>query len=302
MQKSGSSLTGEATLQGSVVMADITGSTPLYESAGNDAAAAAINARIARMKDVIDSHGGVFISAKGDDVLCYFEDAGASLDAAYAMTVMPDPAGLMVHAGAQWGPFLLHKGDIYGGCVNTAARLCALSKPGEVLLGEDLHGELPLHQRGLLMEISPVRLKGLDAEMRIFSRQVEQQVGDRTTIHNLGASRPAAAMVDARIQTHFGEWQLMENVPCSLGRSEENNLCVAGPSVSRKHATVVLSNGLVEFADHSSAGSFIKMGAAQEFSAFRRSVVLTGEGSISLGGPHHDEISPVIHFRIASRD
>lgn len=302
MQETGTTLTGEATLHGAVVMADITGSTPLYERAGNDAAAAAINARIARMREVIDRHNGHFISAKGDDVLCWFADAGAALDAAYAMTAMPDPAGLMVHAGAQWGPFLLHKGDIYGGCVNTAARLCALSKPGEVLLGEDLHAELPPRQQSLVMEMSPVRLKGLEAEMRIFSRQIEQQVGDRTTIHHFGSSRHPVAAVDARLLMGQDEWRLEENRPLAVGRSEENDLPVPGMAVSRKHATVVLSNGLVEFSDHSSAGSYIRMGSAQEFSVFRRSVVLTGDGSISLGGPHGSDVSALVSFLIKNVD
>ena len=63
-------LSSVASVNGAVVMADISGSTPLYERAGNEAAAAAINARIALMRDAVARYEGTFVSAKGDDVLC----------------------------------------------------------------------------------------------------------------------------------------------------------------------------------------------------------------------------------------
>lgn len=292
---------GNVSVHAAVVMADISGSTPLYEREGNAAAAAAINARIARMREAVGDYQGTFVSAKGDDVLCWFQDAHNAVDAAYAMAAMQDAAGLTVHAGAQWGPFVHHGGDIFGTCVNEAARLCSLAKSGEIVMGDDLYQALPPEGRKGLVEMSSVRLKGLGTEMRIFSRQVEKPGGSQTVIFELDPDlvQRATPSVDALFEFNGQEWRLDASRGLKLGRMHTNDMAINVPTVSREHGTISFHNGLVEYADHSSAGSYIQIGGNEEFSVFRRSVVINGEGSISLGGPHSSGEHPKIRFRVA---
>lgn len=281
-----------------VVMADITGSTPLYEREGNDAAAAAINAQLSRMRTVVEAHDGHFVSAKGDDVLCWFADAELALDAAYAMTAMPDTSGLRVHAGAQWGTFVSRDGDIFGNCVNTAARLCDLAKPGEILVGADLAAQLGDDRRATLVQMSPVTLKGKKSKVELYSRLVERKGAARTVMFDLGELRPPVPVVEVRLTFAGREWAIREGQSLSVGRAEENTVSVLAPSVSRQHATVSVSNGLVEFTDHSSAGSFVLLGTGEEMPVFRRAVVLNGAGSIALGGPHDGPDRPCVTFAV----
>jgi class 3 adenylate cyclase len=42
---------------------------------------------------------------------------------------------LEVHAGLEWGSFVCVENDIFGDCVNTAARLCDLANQRELLVG-----------------------------------------------------------------------------------------------------------------------------------------------------------------------
>ena len=297
-------LASDASVNGAVVMADISGSTPLYERAGNEAAAAAINARIALMRDAVDRYEGTFVSAKGDDVLCWFENPSQAVEAAYAMAAMKDDAGLTVHAGAQWGRFVQHSGDIFGACVNEAARLCSLAKSGEIVIGESLYNALPATSRGGLVEMSAVRLKGVETQMRIFSRQVETPGANpnRTVIGEVlyhQTQRPQV-LVDAHFAYDGNVWKLETSRPLSVGRSPSNVISIGAMTISREHGTITLNDGLVEFTDHSSSGTYIVLADGQEISVFRRSVALNGEGSISLGAPHGSSAETIVQFRISS--
>ena len=73
-----------STLQRAVLLADITGSTSLYEKAGDDAAARQIGQCIDWMKDIVVHGHGVFVAAKGDDVLATFEAAEPALSRVHA--------------------------------------------------------------------------------------------------------------------------------------------------------------------------------------------------------------------------
>ena len=56
-------------LNAAVLLADVVGSTPLYESVGNDVALGQIANWRERMCSLVHSNGGEYISSKGDDVL-----------------------------------------------------------------------------------------------------------------------------------------------------------------------------------------------------------------------------------------
>lgn len=51
---------------------------------------------------------------------------------------------------------------------------------------------------------------------------------------------------------------LRENDPVTIGRSPENTLTEGGSALSRKHATIVLGEGIVVLRDHNSSnGTFL---------------------------------------------
>ena len=70
-----------------VLLADVVGSTPLYESVGNTIAVSRIADWRDCMRSLVCSHGGEYISSKGDDVLSIFDQPAAAFAAASQMRV-----------------------------------------------------------------------------------------------------------------------------------------------------------------------------------------------------------------------
>ena len=68
-----------------ILLADVTGSTPLYEAIGDAAAARQIVACRDGLQSIITRRGGTFIQSRGDDVLCTFAEPSSALRAAREM-------------------------------------------------------------------------------------------------------------------------------------------------------------------------------------------------------------------------
>jgi adenylate cyclase len=282
---------------GAVLFADVSGSTPLYQKVGNQQAAANIGAFQEQLKAIVARHGGTFVKSAGDDILCWFSLPNDAHLAAYEMIQATGEGGLKVHAGLESGTFVCLDNDIFGDCVNAAARLCALSNPRELLVGETSFKNLALASKRYYVSISPFRLKGRREASRVYSLQFEGD-GDRTQI--LDQDHKENAAPKAVIDYEGRRWQISESVPLSVGRLPENALQVLVQTVSRQHATIRLANGLVEFEDHSSSGSLIVNQSGEQLAVLRRTVVLSGVGTIALGVKSDDPQAPRLSYEIGA--
>ncbi|MFN3170799.1 MAG: adenylate/guanylate cyclase domain-containing protein [Hyphomicrobiales bacterium] len=282
---------------GAVLFADVSGSTPLYQKVGNQQAAATIGAFLERLKAIVACHGGTFVKSAGDDILCWFPLPNDAHLAAYEMIQATGEGDLKVHAGLESGPFVCLDNDIFGDCVNAAARLCALSNPRELLVGEASFKTLALASKRYYVGISPFRLKGRREASRVYSLQFEGD-GDRTQI--LDQDHKETAAPKAVIDYEGRRWQISESVPLSVGRLPDNALQVLVQTVSRQHATIRLANGLVEFEDHSSSGSLVVSQSGEQLAVLRRTVVLSGVGTIALGVKSDDPQAPRLFYEIGA--
>ncbi|MBO6675487.1 MAG: adenylate/guanylate cyclase domain-containing protein [Rhizobiales bacterium] len=282
---------------GAVLFADVSGSTPLYEEMGNQQAANIIGAFQEHLKAIVARHGGTFVKSAGDDLLCWFALPNDAHLAAYEMIQATGEGGLKVHAGLESGTFVCLDNDIFGDCVNAAARLCALSNPRELLVGEAAFKNLALASKRYYVSISPFRLKGRREASRVYSLQIVGD-GDRTQILDQDHTENAAPK--AVIDYQGRHWEISESEPLSVGRLPENALQVLVQTVSRQHATIRLANGLVEFEDHSSSGSLVVSQSGEQLAVLRRTVVLSGAGTIALGVKSDDPHAPRLFYEIGS--
>ena len=134
-----------------VLISDITGSTQLYERDGNEIAVGYIEPVLNRMRELVSIAGGHCVKSKGDDTISFFHHPDNAFEAAWAMIHENWQNNMSVHAGIFHGEVLLQDTGIYGRAVNTAARLAALAKPAEVLVGATCYDRLPpAHQDRLL--------------------------------------------------------------------------------------------------------------------------------------------------------
>lgn len=278
-----------------ILMADISGSTQLYDSSGNATALEKISQMLERMRSIVEAKQGHCVKSQGDDVLSYFDHPDQAFTAAWTMINDPWTDGLSVHAGMYMGAFLNHENDIYGDVVNTAARLAALAKSGEVLVGDNSFDLLSPDHKARMLPIGELQLKGKADPTRVYSGSVvDFQQQTVVTIRPASTSKPKAQGAEV---TYAGRtWNIGEGETLSIGRSSENDIVIAQAWVSRKHAQISIRHHQLEYADHSSSGSVVQLSDGKQISVHRRATLLSGSGIIFAGNRAEQDSPSAITF------
>lgn len=265
-----------------VLIADITGSTKLYEQMSDLDALAQISMILARMRETIEEHGGHCVKSQGDDTLSFFGDADAAFCAARTMIEAKWDFGLAVHAGAYCGDVVSHDADIYGDAVNTAARLAALAKPNEVLMGDTVFDALSEGYQPLCVAMGGIKLKGKRSATQVHSFTVSQ-MSTQTVLFGAQDASLGRRTESVELNTPEAAVTLTDAESAKIGRSTDCNLVIDHPWVSREHGSFELRAAQLEYTDHSSSGSTVITGDGQEFAIHRRSMLLNGEGVVLVG-------------------
>lgn len=278
-----------------VLISDITGSTQLYERVTNETALRYIGPVLGRMREIIADSGGHCVKSKGDDTISYFSHPDHAFDAAWAMVNEEWHYGMSVHAGIYFGEVLHQEAGLYGGAVNTAARLASLAKPGEVLVGANCYDDLSSQHKELLQTIGDLHLKGKEAPTRVYAASVPELAATTVVFNRKAAEQPARIeMVEL---TCLGRvWRIREGETLSIGRSQDCDVVLNHAWVSRRHGALAIRQGQLEYTDHSSAGSVLQTPDGSELTVHRRSTMLNGSGRILLGAPGATDDSCAVEF------
>ncbi len=156
-----------------VLFADIVESTSLTEQLGDAAFRRRARALDDAMRVAVHNNGGAVITANslGDGILATFPAASQAVAAALALESAAKVAQLQLHVGLHAGDITREKGNVFGGAVNIAARISALSAPGEVLVSDIVRG-LARTSAGVTFEDrGEQRLKGIADLVRVFAVQ-----------------------------------------------------------------------------------------------------------------------------------
>jgi adenylate cyclase len=287
-----------------LLLADITGSTPLYEQVGDAAALDQIADCLARLRSIVTEEGGTFIRSKGDDVLCFFGDPSAAVKAARRMVSKSPTGPLAVHAGVHFGPIIHAHGDAFGDAVNLTARLASLAKPGEALISQKLVDQLPRAESRFLRLLDSITFKGKSAQIDVYSL-LEDDAAPRTEIMAGFGPKPTRtrrrqAAPGVTVTLHYAgrSEHCGERASLSIGRSPECDVVIGQAWVSRTHATVSVRRGKVQLDDSSSSGTYVSVGDDYEFFMRRETVLLTGSGLISPALRPTDARAEVIRYEV----
>ena len=219
------------------LFADIRGYTRFTQERGDEAAArlAAKFAVVARER--LDARGGSGIEVAGDEALAVFNSprqairAAVELQARFVEETAADPTlPLRVGIGLDAGEAVPLEGGHRGGALNTAARLCALAAPGEVLASREV-GHLARRVEGVrFLEQGPLRLKGIAQPVQVIKVVVE-------------AANPykgLRAFEEADAPDFFGRDALIQQIVSRLSEPGEHSrfLAVVGSSGSGKSSVV----------------------------------------------------------------
>lgn len=233
-----------------VVFADMTGSTALYEALGNEGAAAVVAPLTQAMGVCIQQHGGRVVKSLGDGVLGLFAEPGdAVLAAAELMREHRQWIGpqareshVGIHIGLASGEVVEVDGDCYGDAVNVAARLCERADDAEIWATESVVAGLRAPRGMCFVRLGHLEMRGKAEPLVTY--QIEWRAENRAdlTVHSELRSDLAALESDtgpAQIQLSWpGAYRLFSSmdIPVNVGRAPDSHLCIADPRVSRVHA------------------------------------------------------------------
>jgi class 3 adenylate cyclase/pimeloyl-ACP methyl ester carboxylesterase len=125
-----------------ILFTDIADSTALTERLGDTRFRDASRALDAGLRSAIREAGGAAIDGKllGDGVLATFPSAARAIDGARRCLALSAASELGLHIGLHAGDVIREENNVFGGAVNIAARICALSEPGQILVSDVVRG------------------------------------------------------------------------------------------------------------------------------------------------------------------
>ena len=289
-----------------VLIADVCGSTPLYETSGNIKALDLIASCLDNISRIVDDEGGTVLRSKGDDVLCTFPDADSAVRAATRMMDDQTDQPLEIHVGIDHGPVVHDRGGIFGDVVNTAARMQSLAKPGEIITTEAVYDQLSDDLRCQVRHLDSQTVKGKSEPMNIYAvfkndTQVTYYVGEdgKHTVHPKNLFKAGGPKVNVTLE--FGDRTIVRRDGAAgfhIGRAGSCDLIIDQPCVSRDHAVLTVRRGKVLLTDMSSTGTWIVQADGEPVLLRRDVMQLASDGIVSLGLRPRDDGPTIIKYRL----
>jgi class 3 adenylate cyclase len=274
-----------------IVFADVSGSTRLFEKRGDVEARRIISSTLDALSQVVAGHGGRVIKTIGDEIMCTFPAALQGVLAACDMQkrLAHDPEfvrdNVAIRVGLHHGDALDEDGDVYGDAVNVAARMAAIAKREQIVTtATTLKGMTSVgavRSRGL----GRARVAGKLLPIEIVDVIWQEDTSNITTVQRairLDDGPETGIKVSLRYRGRVIE--LNENSePFTLGRDASNTLVIEAEWVSRNHAMIEFKKGHFVVSDRSTNGTYVKLGEDDELRLHRDELHLRKAGTVSLG-------------------
>lgn len=264
-----------------VLFADMSGSTKLYLTVGDDRAREIVAQTLERWSALTVADGGQVIQLRGDGMLCTFPSVEAALGAAVAMRDLPYEPTLSMHAGIHAGAVQRDAEQLYGDAVNTAARMADIAKRFEIVLTEAAQKQLGNHVRSRNLRLIPkVPVKGKPEPMDIYLLPNDKQ--KLTDYHPPLKTKSHRAS----LQLRYGATLVIveASAACLIGRDDDCRMKVDHRLVSRRHASIECVSGKFFLQDHSTNGTYVREAGGSDAMLLQRELCqLKGTGAISLG-------------------
>jgi class 3 adenylate cyclase len=265
-----------------ILFSRISGAAGLYESLGNDHAAARVGEAQAGLGAAVEKFAGTVVKTVGEELIARFDTADQALQAASAMQVWmrAQADGLALQVGFTYGPVIRDKADVFGDTVNLAARIASLANPRQVLTTRQAVDRLAPMLRSSCRSLYTTTVKGKSEKIAVYEVLWHQDKGT-TVVGDPGEEAAPATLV---LRYRGKTWNLDESRDSiSLGRDPTNEIVVSGDKVSRMHARFFLRQGKFVVADQSANGTYVRMQHRAEILLHREEFVLLGRGSVGLG-------------------
>jgi class 3 adenylate cyclase len=154
-----------------ILFTDIVDSTALTERLGDTGFRDASRSLDEETRRAIRENGGTAIEGKvlGDGVMGVFTSAAQAIASARACVRATAATQLRLHIGLHAGDVIREKDNVYGGTVNIASRICALSAPGEVLVSDVVRGMARSSAGVQFEDRGEQEMKGVGEPVRVYA-------------------------------------------------------------------------------------------------------------------------------------
>ena len=287
-----------------ILFADISGSTRLYEVLGDAPARARVARCLTLLTEITERHDGTVIKTIGDEIMCTFPDAEGAVSAACDMHETLDddvteqtaagPVSLSIRVGLHHGPAILEAGDVFGDAVNVAARMASMSKSGQIITTQTTVDGLPPILKASTRFIDRAPVKGKKETMDIF--EVLWQQEDVTRMSTGVIPEPVRR---AHLELRYHELNLTmddERSSVVMGRSKSADIAVAEALASRQHVRLEHRRGKFFIIDQSTNGTYVMSNGNEAFLR-REEMPISGAGQISLGRSFSENPQEVVYYK-----
>jgi adenylate cyclase len=272
-----------------ILFADVSESTKLYETAGDHVAHEAIGRCIDAMTRSTQLTGGRVVKTFGDEILAVFGTADAAAAAAsemqaqvHAMLPVADRK-LGLRIGFHAGPVLQEKGDVFGDTVNLAARLVAQATKGQIITSSETAAMLGPVVRSSTRELYAIEVKGKAEDVQLCELVWKRNDEDTTV---LAAGRPARRGTASAIRLKYRDQELVrrrDNDSVVMGRDSDCGITIGDHMASRHHCTIERRQDKWVLKDHSTNGTFVTLDDDSELVLQREKLTLRKHGFIAFG-------------------
>src|SRR5512138_1985455 len=280
----------EQASEAAVLFADVSGSTKLYETAGDTVAHAAIEKCVTLMRDKTVQATGRVIKTIGDEVMSAFPTADAAADAAIEMqsAIAELPAvgttKIGIRIGFNFGPIVERDGDIFGDAVNLAARLSHVATKDQIITAKETVMRMSPMLKSSTRSITTIQVKGKAEEIQVYEL-IWQQSEDMTTLASAKSIfKPKQTAL--RLKVQGAEVTLDAQKPAvALGRDATADVVIRERMASRAHGKIERRLDKFILTDHSANGTYVTIEGDREIVLRREEFTLRGHGWIAFGQP-----------------
>jgi class 3 adenylate cyclase len=297
----------KATVNVSILFADIAGSSKLYERFGNDGAQRIIVDVLDALAEIACQHNGEALRTIGDEVMCAFGQADDAVVAAVAMHQIAnshqlknnvESRGIGLYIRIDTGICIRDGLELFGEPVNSAANIKSLAKPNQTLLSERTRNELSVEIKSATRFIGNLPIKGKVGTFDIFEHVWED-------VEITAISWPLYQVEDKSIALDIVNGAIAKTVDemrpiLTIGRLSENDLVLNYPHISRMHAKIEYRLGRFIFADFSINGTYVHILGRGNIFVKHDELPLDGKGLICPGRKVSFRSSDAIHFIVRS--
>jgi adenylate cyclase len=278
----------EQASEAAILFADVSGSTKLYETAGNAVAHAAVESCVEIMRQKTVAAKGRVIKTIGDEVMAAFRSADDAADAAIEMQLaiseLP-PVGnatLGIRIGFYYGPVVESDGDVFGDAVNLASRLAAVATKGQIITARESVMMMSPMLKASTRAITTIQVKGRAQEIQVYELLWQQSEDMTTLASHKGVFKPRHTTLRLKMQD-IEVVLSAERPSLAMGRDPSADLVIRERMASRAHGKIERRLDKFVLTDHSANGTFVTIEGDKEIILRREEFTLRGHGWIAFG-------------------